>query len=301
MKDALLIFNPHAGTGRIASKLSVVLDLLTKKGFLVTAYPTQSRNDAFERMVQWGDLYDRIVVAGGDGMLHEAVNAMMALKERGVSPDLGYIPSGTTNDFAKSHRISTNVENAAKIVAGDSRRAIDLGRFNDRYFSYVAAFGVGTDIPYTTDQSAKNTFGFLAYLANGLKYLEPGTISSVCRDMEIRTDTATYSGSFILGAVSNSLSISGMRQLAPKSTKMDDGLLEGLFVRRPENIFEFEQISNGLLTGNLDAEGIISVRSNHFEFRSDKETPWTLDGENGGSHTSVDIEDEYQCITMLLP
>ena len=301
MKDALFLFNPHAGTGKITSGLASIMDTLTKAGFLVTAYPTQSQGDAQDRLVQGGDLYERIIVAGGDGMLHEAINAMMKLKERGASPDLGYIPSGTTNDFAKSHKIPTTVEKAAIIAAGESRKTIDLGTFNGEYFTYVAAFGAGTDISYTTDQSAKNTFGFLAYLANGLKYIDPRVLSSVCREMEITTDDAIYKGSFILGAVSNSHSISGMKQLAPKDAKMDDGLLEGLFVRKPENIIEIEQVSNGLLTGNLNSSGIISVKSRRFEFKATKEAAWTLDGENGGSHSSIVVEDAERCITMLLP
>jgi diacylglycerol kinase (ATP) len=301
MKDALFLFNPHAGTGKIASGLATIMDTLTKAGFLVTAYPTQSKGDAFERIVQWGDLYERIIVAGGDGMLHEALNAMMKLKERGTVPDLGYIPSGTTNDFAKTHKIPTTVDKAAKIAAGESRKTIDLGTFNGEYFSYVAAFGAGTDISYTTDQSAKNAFGYLAYLANGLKYIDPRTLSAVCREMEISTDDAIYTGSFILGAVSNSRSISGMKQLAPKDAKMDDGLLEGLFVRKPKNIIDLERISNGLVLGNLNSSGIISVKSRRFEFKSKKEAAWTLDGESGGSHTTVEVEDVERCITMLMP
>ncbi len=301
MKDALFLFNPHAGKGKISSGLSIIADTLTKAGFLVTTYPTQSRGDAAERIVQWGDLYERIIVAGGDGMLHEAINAMMKLKQRGTQPDLGYIPSGTTNDFAKTHKIPTSIEKAAQIAAGESRKTIDLGTFNGEYFSYIAAFGVGTDISYTTDQTAKNTFGYLAYLANSLKYVDPRTLSSVCREMEITTDDAIYKGSFMLGAASNSLSISGMKQLAPKDAKMDDGLLEGLFIRKPENLLEFEQISNGLMMGNLNSSGIISIKSRKFEFKSEKDAAWTLDGESGGSFKDVVIEDAERCLTMLMP
>ncbi len=301
MKDALFLFNPHAGKGKISSGLATIIDTLTKADFLVTSYPTQARGDAFERIVQWGDLYERIVVAGGDGMLHEAINALMRLKERGTEPDLGYIPSGTVNDFAKSNKIPTTVDKAAEVAAGESRKTIDIGSFNGEYFSYVAGFGACTDISYKTDQTAKNTFGSLAYYASALKYLDPRTLSASCREMEITTDDAIYTGSFLVGTVSNSRSISGIKQLVPKDMKNDDGLLEGLFVRRPENILEFEQISNGLMSGNLNASGILSVKSRHFEFKAKETTPWTLDGEDGGSHTSVVIDVVPGSLTMLLP
>ena len=179
MKTALFLFNPHAGKGNIKSGLSKITDTLTRAGFLVTVYPTQARGDAYEKILLWGLSYDRIVVAGGDGMLHEALNAVMKL-ERKV--DLAFIPSGTANDFAIANKIPKAVDKAVELAAGEQRRTIDIGSFNGEYFSYVAAFGAITDIPYTTDQAAKNNLGYLAYLLNAAKYMNPQILLSAARE-----------------------------------------------------------------------------------------------------------------------
>lgn len=298
MRKLLFLFNPRAGTGKIASGLSKIIDILTKENFLVSAYPTQAKADAFSKILEWDTRFERVVVAGGDGILHEAVNAFMNLEKR---PDLGYIPAGTTNDFATSHKISKKMEDAAKLAAGESRRLIDIGSFGNNYFSYVAAFGVGTDVPYLTDQNSKNILGPLAYFINALKYVDLKTFSASCRKMKITTDNEIFEGKFAFGIISNSKSVAGMKQLVPRDSKMDDGLLEGLFVRKPTNIMEADHIINGLLYGNLNNEGLLSVKSSKFNFETDEKTPWTLDGEDGGTHTFVTIENRRQSLNMLLP
>ena len=298
MRKALFIFNPHAGKGRIASSLSTIVDTLTKAGFLVTTYPTQAKADAIARIQEIGSSFDRIIVAGGDGMLHEAVNGIMKLENR---PDLAYIPSGTVNDFAISHKIPKAIRKAAELAASDHRRSIDIGSFNNEYFSYVAACGAVTDIPYTTDQGAKNAFGFLAYLANAAKYVDFKTLTSACRKMEIVTDNEVYKDDFLVCCVSNSKTIGSMKQLVPKDSDLSDGLMEGLFIKKPRNIFELNQALNLLLTGNMHASKIISVKSSKFEFHIEQDTQWTLDGEDGGNSTDVIVQNNRQCLTMILP
>lgn len=298
MKTALFLFNPHAGKGSIKSGLAKITDILTRAGFLVTVYPTQARNDAYEKIIQMGSSFDRIVVAGGDGMFHEALNAVMKLPRK---VDLGFIPSGTANDFAISNKIPRVVDRAAEIAAGENERKIDIGTFNGEYFSYVAAFGAVTDVPYTTDQSAKNAFGFLAYLANAAKYMNLQTLFNSAREMEIRTDDKILSGEFLVGCVSNSKTIGSLKQFIPNDVALNDGLFEGLFIKKPTNLTEFSNALNVLLVGNLDAEGIITLKSSRFEFEMDKAANWTLDGEDGGLHDKAVIESHKQALTMLLP
>lgn len=298
MKKALLLFNPHAGKGRFSTALPQVVDIITKAGFLVTTYPTQSKGDAKDKITQWGNQFDRIIVAGGDGMFHEALNGFMMLENR---PDLGFIPSGTANDFANSHGIPMQIVKAAEIAAGENRGSTDIGRFNDQYFSYVAAFGAITDIPYTTNQNAKNTFGFLAYVANALKYIDPKVLMDSCRHMDIETDDGTLTGDFLVCCVSNSKTIGSLKQLVPKNVVLDDGLMEGLFIRKPDNLAELSNAIDLLISGNMNAENIISMKSTHYSFRTETPTHWTLDGEDGGIHTNVDIDDRECALTMLLP
>ena len=298
MRKALLLFNPHAGKGRFSSSLPKVVDIITKADFLVTTYPTQNKGDAKDKILQWGQQFDRIIVAGGDGMFHEALNGYMLLESR---PDLAFIPSGTANDFASSHGIPKLIEKAAEVAAGESRNVTDIGRFNDLYFSYVAAFGAITDIPYKTNQSAKNAFGFLAYVANALKYIDPKVLMDSCRNMEIETDNGTLSGDFLVCCVSNSRSIGSLKQLVPKDVCLDDGLMEGLFIRKPDNFAEMSNAIDLLISGNMNAANIISMKSSRFCFRTDTPTAWTLDGEDGGIHTNVEIEDCKCSLTMLLP
>ncbi len=298
MRKALFLFNPHAGKGKISSKLDVITDVLTKAGFLVTTYPTQSKGDAADKIKLWGNAFDRIVVAGGDGMLHEAINGIMALEQR---PELGFIPSGTVNDFAGSHGLPKTVEKAVEVAAGDSIKNTDIGCMNGEFFSYVAAFGAITDIPYTTNQSSKNSFGFLAYLANALKYIDLKTLMRACREVTIKTDTETIEGEFLVGCVSNSKTIGSLKQLVPKDAELEDGLMEGLFVRKPNNLSDMNHALGLLIAGNMDAPGIISMKSGRFEITTKTEAEWTLDGEDGGSHTSVVIEDHKQALSMLMP
>lgn len=294
----LFLFNPRAGKGTIKNGLSKITDILTQAGFLVTVYPTQAKGDAYEKILEWGQSYDRIVVAGGDGMLHEAVNAVMKLPHM---VDLAYIPSGTANDFAIANKIPKVIDKAALLAAGEQRRSIDIGTFNGEYFSYVAAFGAITDVPYTTDQNAKNAFGFLAYLANATKYVNLQTLFKAARKMEIKTDDKVFEGEFLVCCVSNSKTIGSLKQFVPKDVALNDGLFEGLFIKKPTNITEFSNALNVLLMGNLNAQGITTVKSSRFEFTLDTPTNWTMDGEDGGMHDKAVIENHKQALTMLMP
>ena len=281
MKKLLFVFNPHSGTGEICKHLADVVDIFTKAGYDVVVYPTQAALDGTRKILSDGENFERIVVSGGDGMLHELVNAVLRLNK---PVTIGYIPTGTVNDFATTHNIGF----------------LDVGRFGEEYFTYVAAFGLGSNVAYDTDQKAKNTWGVLAYVANAIKSIEPQNISQSCCKMRVDTGEEVIEDEFIFGAVSNSLSIGGMQNLIDKDVVLDDGLLEGLFIKKPQNVLELEQIARGLLTRNFDMPSMHFVRAKRFEIDS-KPAVWTLDGENGGEHEHVIIKARKQVLQIALP
>lgn len=297
MKKMLFIFNPYSGTGEICKHLAVVLDTFTKAGYEVVAYPTQASRDCTVKIIRDGDRFDRIVAAGGDGMLHELINGVLRLDS---AKEIGYIPTGTVNDFARSNGIPRNIPAAAKIAVGDRIGALDAGNFDGRFFSYVAAFGVGTSVSYATDQKQKNRWGFLAYAANAMKELEWAKIKSACRNMTIIAGDTVLTGNFILGSVSNSRSIAGIKNLVARDVELDDGVLDGLFIRMPKSVREYEQLQNSLIARNFDASCMYFIRSDHFEIDSEP-TAWTLDGERGGEYTKVRISTENKALHIALP
>lgn len=297
MKRLLFVFNPHSGTGKICKRLAIVLDIFTKSGYEVVVYPTQSAGDGERKIMEEGKNYERIVVAGGDGMLHELVNAALQLPE---DVSVGYIPAGTVNDFAATHNIPRNIDEAAKVAVEDSCAAIDVGKFQEELFSYVAAFGVATNVAYDTDQNAKNRWGVLAYVGNVLKNMEYSKFCEACHHVKIVTDNTVLEDEFMFGAVSNSFYIAGMKNYMSGGIELDDGLLEGIFVRKPKTIMEFEQLKKALIKRDFDTPCICIMKAENFEVSSES-MKWTLDGEDGGEHEKVTISVVKQALRITLP
>ena len=297
MKKMLFIFNPHSGTGAIGKHLVQVLDIFTKAGYEVVAYPTQFSRDGVIKIIRDAERFDRVVVSGGDGMLHELVNGVLRLEK---PMEVGYIPTGTVNDFAFPTRIPRTVPEAAELAVSDHIGALDVGNFGGRYFAYVAAFGIGTHASYETDQKAKNRWGFLAYASNALKGIELPNLGANCRQMTIRAGEQVLEGSFIFGSLSNSRSIGGMTNLVARDVRLDDGLLDGLFIRLPKNLYEMDRLRNSLMARNFDSECMHFIRASHFEIESEP-TAWTLDGEWGGEHTRLEVDVENLALHIALP
>ena len=297
MRKLLFIFNPHSGKGTIQKHLAEVLDIFTKVGFEVTAYPTQASRDCVVKIIRDGERFDRIVAAGGDGMLHELVNGVLHLP---TPMDVGYIPTGTVNDFATSNNIPKNIAGAARIAASDHIRVLDVGDFENRYFSYVAAFGIGTNVSYDTDQKAKNRWGFLAYAANAMRNMDIPHINAACRRMTITADNTVLTGNFLFGSISNSRSIAGMTNLVANDVELDDGVLDGLFIRKPRNKKEMDQLLNSLRCHNFDSSCMHFIRAERFRIESEPAI-WTLDGEKGGEYESATVSTEKRVLHIALP
>ena len=293
-KKLLFIYNPHAGKAMIKNYLSDIIYIFTKGGYEVTTHPTQERADATKEVVEKADGYDLIVCSGGDGTLDEVVTGMMQLEKK---VPIGYIPAGSTNDFARSLRISNDMTKAAREIVGGRFYPCDAGSFNDTFFIYVAAFGLFTDVSYETDQHIKNVLGHAAYLLEGAKRLS----SITSYEMKITCDDQVYEGEYIYGMVTNSRSVGGFSKLTGKTVDLNDGYFEVCLIKRPRRINELNQIILAILDDKIDSEYMQCFKAQQIEFKCQVEVPWTMDGENGGKHSTVNIKNEFQALNLIIP
>ncbi len=304
MKKLLFVYNPKSGAGAINKKLNKVVAELEKGGYEVDVYATTAPLDGERKLIEDATKYDRIVVAGGDGMLNELVNAVVHIPQE---VDCGYIPVGTVNDFAKTHKISKNPVKAARIAVGENVKTLDVGKFGDRYFGYVAAFGFGSAVSYTTSQKAKKRWKVLAYAVNLLKGLNKKNLRKVSRQITVIADGKKIEGNFVFGAISNSFSVASMKNLTEKHSVLDDGLLEGVFIHLPKGFRQWCTVLNLLLFRKFHMPTVEFVRAKHFELTVDStdwtvdSTDWTLDGEFGGTHEDIAVDAVEKKLRIALP
>lgn len=293
MKKLLFIYNAQAGKGQVRTRLAGLLNVFSKAGWLVTVYPTQSQGDAMSSAAWLGGSFDRVVCCGGDGTLHDTVSGLMTIENR---PPLGYIPAGTTNDFARNLKLPQGYDKRAAVAAEGVPRPCDVGRFNGAYFVYIAAFGAFTDVAYATPQQFKNIFGHLAYLMEGVARL--GSIESY--HLTVEHDGGTETGEFIFGMSSNTISVGGLIGLPADEVALDDGLLEVLLVRTPKNPMELQGIAAALVKQKADpGAGVLAFHSKSVKVTCDRSLPWTLDGEYGGNPKVAEIENCRQAVTIV--
>ena len=294
MKKALFIYNPNAGKGLLKPKLSDIIDIIVKAGYEVVVYPTQKYKDAYYKVKTFTEEYDRVICSGGDGTLDEVVTGMM---KREKKIPVGYIPTGTTNDFASSLHIPKNLLQAASTAAGGKEFPCDIGRFNGDVFVYIAAFGLFTDVSYETKQEMKNVLGHLAYVLEGAKRLFniPSYKVKVTHDDEVIEDE------FVYGMVTNSRSVGGFRNLIGKQVGFDDGVFEVTLIKTPKNPIELQEIIAALMIQQMDSKYMYTFKSGRIMFESIEEIPWTLDGEFGGEHDEVVIENLNKELQIMVP
>ena len=294
MKRLLFIYNPNAGRQQARSHLAAILDVFSAEGYLVTAYPTKYRGDATDAAAALSAGYDRVVCCGGDGTLNETVAGLMRLPEE-LRPVLGYIPTGTTNDFSKNLSFPRGTEKVAAVACGGVPRACDLGQANGRWFTYVAAFGLFTDVTYTTPQPAKNLLGHMAYVLEAA-----GKLTSInSYRVKVEADGQVIESDFIYGMVGNTVSVGGLLSLPADNVKLDDGLFEVVLVRKPRTPADFQTILTALATQTLPDNGpIITFHASKLSFSCQAPLPWTLDGEFGGEFTFTQIENRPKAIVL---
>ena len=291
-KRMLFIYNPIAGTGQIRSSLSYILEAFAATGLEITVHPTRSSKDAQEVMRTRGERYDLVVCCGGDGTLDEVAAGML---EGGFKIPVGYIPAGSTNDFASSLGIPKKLQSAAESIVRGDVYSCDVGRLNDGYFIYVAAFGAFTDVSYKTSQEWKNAIGHLAYLLEGARSLT--TIKSW--KITYKSSEQSGSGSFLYGMITNSDSVGGFKGITGRDVTLNDGVFEVTLIKDPENLIEWPGIVNALLA-RTSHPCIVSFKTAHVEFFSEEEVPWTRDGEYGGSFTHAVIENLPRALPLIL-
>ena len=295
MKRLLFIYNPHAGKELLKPKLSDIIDIFVKAGYEVVAYPTQSYRDAYRKVSEYeSDEYDLVVCSGGDGTIDEVVTGMM---QRDKRDPIGYIPTGKTNDFANSLHIPKGLLRAADNAVNGTLFPCDVGKFNDDIFVYIAAFGLFTDVSYQTKQEMKNVLGHLAYVLEGTKRL----FNVPSYRIKVTHDGETLEDEFIFGMVTNSRSVGGFRNMIGKQVVFDDGLFEVTLIKTPKNPLALQEIVASLLIEQVDTKHMYSFKTGRITFESLEEIPWTLDGEFGGAHDEVTVENLNRQLRIMVP
>jgi YegS/Rv2252/BmrU family lipid kinase len=281
-----------AGKGQAKLSLFPVLTTFTKAGWLTTVYFTQGKMEAARIAQENAPYYSLVVCSGGDGTLNEVVNGLMCCDDR---PQLGYIPAGSANDFAASHKIPAQQVKAAQMIMNGDHYPCDIGGFNDRFFTYIAAFGVFTDVAYETPQEFKNLLGHLAYIIQGMTHLH--TITSY--RMRIEYEDQAIEDDFVFGMVTNSTSVGGFRGLLPKGSSLNDGKFEVTLIKTPRTTAAWQRLLTALMQQNLtQAEGY-SFSASRMRFSAESPVPWTLDGEFGGKLSEVMVENHQKALVIL--
>lgn len=292
-KKLFFLYNPKSGKGMIKAKLADIIDHFVKAGYETIVYPTQEKGDAYEKVIEYQSQVDIVVCSGGDGTLDEVVSGLMAC---GSETPLGYLPAGSTNDFANSLAIPKDMIKAAEAVTQGEVCYCDIGSFNEDTFVYVAAFGLFTDVSYETSQDLKNVLGHVAYILEGAKRLLD-IKSYYC---VIETEDESLEGDFIYGMITNSRSVGGFKHLTGKNVDMSDGLFEVTLIRRPKNPLELNEIIASLLVAEDKSEMIYSFKTGRLSVKAQEPVVWTLDGEYGGAHDQVHIENRKQAMRIFL-
>ena len=295
MRKIYFIYNPHSGKGQIGLKLNEIIRILAEKDNELTVVPTIGYLDATERITNLPDGYDLVVCSGGDGTLDEVVTGMMNRpKERRIP--IGYIPAGTTNDFAKSLEIPRNMPEAAKAAMSGEPFACDIGTFNGDSFVYIASFGIFTEVSYSTKQELKNIFGHMAYVLEGMKSLY--NVKSY--RMKVSCDEMEFEGDFLFGMITNTRSVGGFKGLVKGDVQFDDGVYEVTFIKHPKNPLEIQEILAGLLVEQIDSQYVYSFRTKSLKVVCEEPVSWTLDGEFGGEHQQVVIQNNHKAVEIVV-
>ena len=292
-KTLLLIVNPRAGRTRSAAPLFDAAAHFCEEGYLVSIRRTAHPGHAAEIVEAEGAAFDRIVCCGGDGTLNETVRGAMALP---APPPIGYIPGGSTNDFAASLSLPTDPVEAARRVTASEGKLLDVGTFNGRPFIYVASFGAFTKASYSAPQSIKNDLGHLAYLLEGVRDL------STLRPYRatVATEEEVFDGDFLFGAVTNATSVGGLMKLNKDHVVLDDGLFELLLVPNPASMSGLQELIRALVLQDFTGSGVVFRHVPAVTVTTPEGFPWTLDGEYGSGAEDVVIKNLPRRLTFLL-
>ncbi len=292
-KQLFLIINPTAGKKKAVKHLTDIISVFNRADYATNVYVTTCRGDAVTAVKRFGNSADLIVCCGGDGTLNETISGVI---EAGIHKPIGYIPAGSTNDFASSRHLSVNVIEAAKQIIEGKGVCYDVGKFADRYFSYIASFGAFTKASYSTPQSVKNVLGHMAYALEGIQELL--TMRKLHVRMEL--DDEVIEDDYIFGAVCNSTSVGGILTLKPETVDMSDGEFEILLIKAPKDMVELHECIKALNKQNYDSRMITFRKSSKIKVISSADMAWSLDGEKAEGAEEIYIENLHKRIELVL-
>ena len=293
MKSLFLILNPSAGTRQARRFLPEIISVFNRADWRCSVYVTEKRNDAMDYVRLHGGKADLVVACGGDGTLNEVITG---LQLGGHKTPLGYIPCGSTNDFANGLGLPTAPLIACETIVSGTPQALDAGLFvPDRYFSYTASFGAFTSVSWSTPQNVKNVLGHAAYILEGIRSL--ADIRPI--HMRITADGQLYEDDFIFGAVCNSTSLGGVLKLEDSQVHMNDGRFEALFIPFPPDLIVLNRILNALRTRRYEDESLHFFRAASFVFEGAQDVTWTLDGEAAEGSARVEIRNIHDAIRLV--
>ena len=292
---ALLIINPASGRNQIGSYVQDILSLLRKKGYIAVMRQTRSKDDAKRFVTETGESCELIVCCGGDGTLSEVTNGVMALDKR---PAIAYIPTGTTNDFSKNMGLSSDILKSIISLNHGRVQELDIGLFEDKYFIYVASFGLFAESSYATPRNMKMLFGHLAYMIIGTKELFE------LRSYRVRITAdgeKCFEDEVIYGSVSNSSSIGGLMCLNDKLADLRDGMHEVVLIRRPKRLAEFNDVVRAIVTGKNDSPLITVFSARELTVECETPLDWSLDGEHERTEKTVTIRNLHRAVRLIFP
>lgn len=293
MKNVLVILNPRAGKMKSKGGLFTIVDAMCSAGWKVTVQTTQKSGHATELAADAKNGgFDLIVCCGGDGTLNEVIDGVMS---SGSDIPLGYIPCGSTNDFAASMGISLDIEKAIKNIIENEPVSLDIGNFNGRHFSYIASFGAFTAASYSAPQSRKNSLGHFAYILEGIKDIK----SLKKYHMHVKMDGIDEECDYIFGAVSNSTSVGGIVKLDPTMVDMKDGVFEVILIKYPKNIADLGRIIKGIFSSNFEKDIFTFAKTSKIEFETENDIHWTLDGEYEKGAHHIEVANIHEAIRLI--
>lgn len=292
MKELLLILNPTSGTKKAAKNLPDIISVFNRADYDVHVYVTARRGDAVEAVKKFGGRVELIVCCGGDGTLNETVTGLI---ESGFETPIGYIPSGSTNDFANSLRLSGDVVEAARQIVNGMPKRYDIGCFGDRYFTYIASFGLFTKVSYATPQSIKNALGHTAYVLEGIQELS----SIRSEHLKFELDGEIFEDNYLFGAICNSTNVGGILKLNPEMVDMSDGKFELLLIRSPKDAAELHECVVSIRTQTYDCGMITFRKASKIRVFERSELVWSLDGERATGSEDIVIENMHERITLI--
>ena len=294
-RKVLIIMNPRSGTMRANKYLTEIAELFVRNGYMPSVLVTTRQGDGTAYAEKYAADFDLVTAIGGDGTFNEVAAGVV---KSGVRVPLGYIPAGSTNDFANSLQLSKDVILNAKSILKGQLRPIDLGSFNGRIFSYIASFGAFTKASYATPQSVKNLLGHAAYVLAGVK--EVANLKPI--HMAIEADGKLYEGDYLLGAISNSTSVAGLLTIRREYVDLSDGMFELLLIKSPKDPLELAELLLMLRQQNFYQTNMITfVNAREFHIRSSSDVAWTLDGEFQEGAEEIHIQNMKGAIDMILP